>query len=93
MRVHAIEVEFEAGVGVTTGQGSDPQAMLSISKDGGHTWTDEVWRDIGKRGLYNARSMWRKMGEMRDFIVEVRVTDPIPVTMIAAYAQVDVLNG
>lgn len=92
MFVHAIEVEFEAGVGLTTGQGSDPQAMLQISKDGGHTWTDEIWRPIGKIGEYNARTMWRKMGIMRDFIVELTVTDPIPVTMIAAYAQIDVAN-
>lgn len=90
--VHSIEVEFEAGVGLTTGQGSDPQAMLRISKDGGHTWTDELWRDIGQRGEYNARAVWRKMGNMRSFIVEMRVSDPIPVTMLAAYAQVDVAD-
>ena len=89
MFVHMIEVEFEGGVGLTTGQGSDPQAMLTVSKDGGHTWTDELWRDIGQRGEYRNRAVWRKLGATRGLIVEVKVTDPIPVTMLAAYAQID----
>lgn len=90
MFLHSIEVEFEAGVGITTGQGSDPQAMLSLSKDGGHTWTDEIWVPIGKRGEYKNRAIWRKLGDARQWVTEIKVTDPVPVTIIAAYANVEV---
>lgn len=91
--IHSIEVEFEAGVGVTTGQGSDPQAMLRLSFDGAHTFTNDVWRPIGKKGEYNARAVWRKLGRGRDFITEMTVTDPMPVTMLAAYADVSVVGA
>lgn len=88
LMIHSIEVDFEFGVGLTTGQGEDPQAMLSLSFDGGHTWTNALWRSIGKRGEYAWRAVWRKLGRGREFIVEVTITDPVPVTMIAAFANV-----
>jgi hypothetical protein len=90
MFLHSVEVEFEAGVGVTTGQGSDPLAQLAISYDGGHTFTNDIFRAIGKKGEYNARAVWRKLGRGRDFLIEITCTEPIPVTMIAAYAEVSI---
>lgn len=91
--VPRIEVEFAAGVGLLSGQGSDPQAMLRYSVDGGKTWSSEMWRPIGKRGEYERRSVWHKLGVGRQFLFEVVVTDPVPVTIIAGHADVDVLEA
>lgn len=85
---HELIVEFEAGVGLVTGQGADPQAMLRYSDDGGHTWSSEMWRSIGKIGQYGYRSRWSKLGQARDRIYEVTVTDPVDVTISNAYARV-----
>lgn len=41
-----LRLDLETGVGLATGQGSDPQVMLSISHDGGHTWVSSA----GPRG-------------------------------------------
>ena len=68
---------FEAGVGLTTGQGSDPQAMLDWSDDSGRTWSSERWRDIGPKGEYKQRAKWDRLGQFRSRILRVSVSDPV----------------
>jgi hypothetical protein len=43
-------------------QGSDPQVMLRFSDDGGHTWSNEHWKSMGKIGRYGYRTIWRRLG-------------------------------
>lgn len=85
---HELIVEFEAGVGLVTGQGEDPQAMLRYSDDGGHTWSSELWRSIGKIGNYKHRARWAKLGKFRNRIWELKVSDPVKVVITDAYANV-----
>lgn len=83
-----------AGVGVAgfaiAGQnslltlGSNPQAMLRWSNDGGSTWSNEHWTSIGLQGRYKNRAIWRRLGMARDRIFEVVVTDPIKAVIVAA---------
>lgn len=82
------QLDFEAGVGLTTGQGSDPQIMLRWSDDGGHTWSHEHWKPMGKKGEYNTRAIWRRLGRSRDRIFEVKITDPVKVSLIGAHIEV-----
>lgn len=83
------EVEFEAGTGLNSGQGVDPQAMLDWSDDGGHTWSHELWADIGKIGKYADRARWRRLGASRNRIPRITISDPIKVVMIAAYLDAE----
>jgi len=76
--------DFETGVGLVSGQGSNPQAMLSISKDDGHTFGTELWADMGKIGKYLTRVVWRRLGLGRDFVFKVRITDPVKISMTYA---------
>jgi hypothetical protein len=78
------EIDFEAGTGLITGQGKDPQAMLKWSDDSGHTWGNEHWSDIGKIGKYDVRAIWRRMGRSRNRVMSVSISDPVKVVMIAA---------
>jgi hypothetical protein len=74
----ALQIEFAPGVGLQTGQGNDPQAMLRWSDDGGATFGTEHWAAIGKAGRYKNRAMWRRLGgNTRDRVFEVRLSDPI----------------
>jgi hypothetical protein len=75
--VDELYVQFETGVGLVSGQGDDPQAMLQISKDNGHTWGNELWTTIGEMGNYLDRVVWRRLGRARDWVFKIRVTDPI----------------
>lgn len=90
--VSELFLEFAAGVGLTSGQGSDPQVVLRYSKNGGKTWSSAFTRDIGPLGEYDAAAVWHKLGqsERRGFVFEITVTDPVSVTLIGGYADVTV---
>lgn len=79
------EVDLEPGLGLATGQGSDPQVMLRISNDGGKTWGAEMWRSAGPIGAYSKRVRWNRLGMGRRRVHEVVVADPIPWRLTNAY--------
>lgn len=78
------EIEFEAG----TGGDADPQVMLQWSDDGGHTYSNEHWRGIGKVGEYGSRSVWRSLGRSRDRIYRMKMTDDSKTVIVGAYADI-----
>jgi hypothetical protein len=78
------QIQFQPGVGLSTGQGDNPQAMLRWSNDGGSTWSNEHWVSIGKIGNYLNRAIWRRLGWSRDRIFEVSLTDPVKAVIISA---------
>ncbi len=84
-----LQVDFEEGVGLTAGQGVNPQAMLQISKDGGHTWGNELWQTLGAIGKYGTRVIWRRLGLARDWLFKLRITDPVKVVIIGAGIKIE----
>ncbi len=88
-----LELLAEVGEGLLEGQGVDPQAMLRWSDDGGETWSQEHWAPLGKRGEYRRRVLWRRLGQARDRVFEVVITDPIEIALITAYLDVAVGAG
>lgn len=84
---HSLQLDCESGVGLSTGQGSDPQVILRWSDDGGHTWSNEHWVSIGAIGGYGKRAIWRRLGmtmKIRDRVYEVSGTDPVKITILGA---------
>jgi hypothetical protein len=61
--------------------------MLRWSDDGGHTWSNEHWRDMGKIGETRQRVIWRRLGLSRDRIYELSGTDPNRITILGAELQ------
>lgn len=87
---NSLEIEFEAGVGLTGGvQGEDPQAFLDWSDDGGHTWSNEHWTGIGKIGSYKTRAIWRRLGISRNRVYRLTISEPVKLSVIAAYADLE----
>jgi hypothetical protein len=84
------QIQFQPGVGLSTGQGDDPQAMLRWSSDGGSTWSSEHWTTIGKIGKYTNRAIWRRLGTARDRIFEVTVSDPVKAVIVSANLKMSV---
>ena len=83
-----LQVEIESGPGLTSGQGSDPQAMLDWSDDGGRTWGGERWAAMGKIGEYRTRAIFRRLGQFRERTLRLAVSDPVKTVIIAADADV-----
>lgn len=86
-----LQLDMEAGVGLASGQGSDPQVMLDWSDDGGHTWSDESWTSAGGQtggiGEYSTRVIWRRLGRFRDRVFRFKITDPVKVVFIDAWMK------
>jgi hypothetical protein len=93
---HSLQLDCETGVGLNTGQGSDPQIMLRWSDDGGHTWSREHWVSMGAIGAYGRRAIWRRLGmtqKLRDRVYEVSGTDPVPVYIMGALIEMSGTNA
>jgi len=93
---HSLQLDCEVGVGLNSGQGSDPQVMLRWSDDGGHTWSNEHWLSMGRIGTYGTRVIWRRLGmtmKIRDRVYEVSGTDPVKVIILGAELIVSPTNA
>lgn len=81
---HRLWIDLETGVGLNSGQGSDPQVMLEWSDDGGHSFPNQMWASAGKIGEFRRRVNFRRLGKSRDRVWRVTITDPIKRVLIAA---------
>ncbi|MGI9451050.1 MAG: packaged DNA stabilization protein [Geminicoccaceae bacterium] len=79
------ELDIRRGVGLTEGQGSDPQAILRFSDDNGNTWSNDKTRSFGKRGDYEERVTWNRLGQFKERIVEISISDPVPTVIKTGY--------
>jgi hypothetical protein len=76
--VDRLELKFESGLGLTSGQGSNPKVMLRTSTNA-KTWGSEVMASAGALGDYGRRIVFRRCGSSEKlWVPEVTVTDPIP---------------
>jgi hypothetical protein len=87
---HTLHIDCEMGVGLATGQGSDPLLMLRWSDDGGATWTGERTARLGKMGERRARARFQRLGRSRARVYEASVTDPVIRTILGAYLESEV---
>lgn len=77
--IDRLELGIQSGVGLITGQGVDPEVMLSLSRDSGATWTPPVTASIGRLGQTLARAIWRRLGRARAdrLVIEITQTDAV----------------
>lgn len=83
--VNELFVDLVNGVGATTGQGSDPQIMLKVSKDGGNTWGNELWKSFGALGNYLTRVSWWRLGRGYEFTFKLSISDPVKRCIMGAW--------
>ena len=71
----------------TAAPGYIPQVMLRWSDDGGHTFSNEHWKSMGRIGKFGHRTIWRRLGatmKIRDRVYEVSGTDPVRIYIMGA---------
>lgn len=87
---HELEIEFEAGVGLSSGDAADtaPQASLDWSDDGGHTWKTAVDAPIGATAAYTQRTRWRRLGRSEvERIYRLTITAKVKIIIAGAYLR------
>lgn len=82
--IDQVELIMDVGVGLVSGQGSDPQALLRISDDGGTTFGNERRAGMGAIGKTRQRVYWNRLGAPADACIEVVWTDPVPSRVVNA---------
>lgn len=89
--IDSVGLDLEVGVGLESGQGSDPQIGLSISTDQGRTWSDLDWEPLGKVGEYETRVIWRRLGwfDAPSIMFRWEVSDPVKLRVSRASANED----
>jgi len=73
-----------------------PQVMLRWSDDGGHTWSNEHWKSMGKLGRFGYRTIWRRLGmtlKIRDRVYEISGTDPVKIAIMGAELHMSQTNA
>ena len=88
MSIYGVELDISAGAGLNSGQGVDPLAWMQYSKDGGKTWSNWKEAKLGKMGEYLNRVRWNRLGTARQFIIKVRISDPVKIDIGGAYINV-----
>ena len=79
---------METGVGLASGQGSDPKLMLRYSNDNGHSWSNSKEKSIGLQGEYTARVKFGPTGAGRNRVWEITMTDPVKFAVFGADVRV-----
>lgn len=85
IRVSAIQLDMEEGV--SAADTDDSSIWMSWSKDGGHTWSNEVEKSIGDLGDYARRLVWRRLGQGRNWTFRFRTWSPSKLVFKALYIR------
>ena len=72
LRFMSIQLDMEEGVGGD----AETSVYLSYSKDGGHTYSNEIERSMGDIGEYARRVIWRRLGIARNWVFRIRTFSP-----------------
>ena len=85
IRYSTLNVGFEVGVGLQTGQGSAPTVSLRVSKDGARTWSNFITASLGAAGKYTQIVKFRRLGVARKCTFELSGSDPVKTAITGAY--------
>lgn len=82
-----LEIDCNVGDGVITGQGSNPILMLSYSKDAGYNYGQVRNMLLGATGDRSIRARKHKLGDGRDWVVKLVITDPVDIMIQSAFFE------
>lgn len=85
IRQNSLEIGFETGVGLQSGEGANPVVTLEISRDGARTWSDPIEAPIGRIGEYRTRVRFRRLGVSEQTTYRIRFSDNVKVAITGSY--------
>lgn len=87
VRYSRLEIGVETGVGLQSGQGSDPQMSLRISRDGARTWSNSYSASIGASGQTNKTVAFRRLGIQSQCTFEITMSVPVKWALTGSYLE------
>jgi hypothetical protein len=83
---NSIEFDMQTGLGDGT---TNPQCMMRFSNDSGNTWSNEKYASLGKIGAVSQRVIFRRLGQARNRVFELKITDPVAIAIQGAYLDLE----
>lgn len=92
MDVSTVNMDCAKGVGLVSGQGSDPVIEMRYSTDNGNTWSAWRSRSLGVMGAYSQNTIWRRCGRTRNqgMIFQFRKSDPVRTAYLGVAINEDI---
>lgn len=78
--ISELQLDIESGSGT-----SNNVVMLEISKNNGHTFSNQRFSNIGAIGEYKNRARWLRLGQARDWVFKFSISDPIKRVILGAW--------
>ena len=79
-----VDFIMDLGVGIATGQGSKPQALVSLSFDGGKSFTNERDVLLGRTGEGRIKARYDHTESFYDCFIKIKVSDPVFIALFTA---------
>lgn len=89
LSMYNMQIMVNTGQALSTGQGSDPQLMMRLSRDYGNNWGIVNFLPVGGIGDYNKMCLYTRAGASRQFTIELTATDPIPWDIVGMRAEIE----
>lgn len=87
--VNQVQLVCQTGFVPHNGQGSDPVIRMSVSKDGGITYSPEISRKMGQIGQYYFPVTWPCLGRFpRSMTLRWDISEPINRVFVKAEAEI-----
>lgn len=87
--VGRLQLDMEVGVGLVTGQGSNPQLMCEWSNDGGRTWGNQSFVEFGEAGAYTKKVEFFQFASGYSLVARISCSDPVYLSIFSGFADVD----
>lgn len=87
--VGRVKFNMQVGVGLATGQGSDPVIMCQLSPDGGETWRAERQVSIGVAGNYTQSVSFDDFCTGYEVKCRVLFTDPVLLSIFDGVVELE----
>jgi hypothetical protein len=88
LTIDSLEFDMGTGLGLTAGQGNDPELRVYFSKDDGQTYGQNFKvGKIGKKGNYLTRAKVNRFGCARQFTFKIEISDPIPINIGGCWVE------
>lgn len=84
-RIRINEVQLDMEVGLST----EAKVILELSKDAGKTWGNDNLSSTGKKGDHLKKVRWLRLGQARDAIIKIVITDAIPIRILGLWIRVN----
>lgn len=82
-----LQLVCDTGVGLISGQGSQPDLRLQVSDDGGMTYDEVPSRTLGAIGNFRTQVDWWRLGRAQDRVYQTIYSDPTPLTFSDAQLE------